>query len=454
VRVIYSFLINRKWITPIVISILVSFLATFTPTSYAIFGGSSATGDQRVVALINGQDNIRSGCSGSLIEPQIVVAAAHCLGNPNLTYTSEIYEPKDLWIAQPGADLNLDDINSRAQVLRVVLTKGYNNTFEPEKGNNITQKDDIAFFFLEKPLVSSYSVPIADKDDIRLIKDGQYVFTHIGYGLIDQNKQDGKAYTTQLKSYSVGASRYPGHPALEEKTVTSQEVGTNALCGGDSGSPWFTNVKGVEKIVAVSVAASGCRGTGSGLGGTLGTIIYPYLYLVDSHWKQFLEDLPLRLKSAGLERPDESLPLIQRSGGCDAKVSAVLQISNQGQWVDFAQAQGWKRIPNCPESNPYQPWVRAKVENGSLLRWHIWAPGTWDFWTEPFAYIEPAPTTTPKPIDSPQPLIEEKLPEVKIIKEDKITLGLKKTTISCKKGKLIKKITAVKPLCPSGYKKR
>ena len=30
----------------------------------------------------------------------------------------------------------------------------------------------------------------------------------------------------------------------------------------------------------------------------------------------------------------------------------------------------------------------------------------------------------------------------------------KKTTITCVKGKLIKKVTAVKPKCPTGYKKK
>jgi hypothetical protein len=34
------------------------------------------------------------------------------------------------------------------------------------------------------------------------------------------------------------------------------------------------------------------------------------------------------------------------------------------------------------------------------------------------------------------------------------TSALKKTTITCIKGKLAKKVTAVKPLCPTGYKKK
>jgi hypothetical protein len=30
----------------------------------------------------------------------------------------------------------------------------------------------------------------------------------------------------------------------------------------------------------------------------------------------------------------------------------------------------------------------------------------------------------------------------------------KKTTITCVKGKLTKKVTAIKPVCPKGYKKK
>ena len=34
------------------------------------------------------------------------------------------------------------------------------------------------------------------------------------------------------------------------------------------------------------------------------------------------------------------------------------------------------------------------------------------------------------------------------------TAGIKKTTIACSKGKLVKKVTGVKPVCPKGYKKK
>jgi hypothetical protein len=42
----------------------------------------------------------------------------------------------------------------------------------------------------------------------------------------------------------------------------------------------------------------------------------------------------------------------------------------------------------------------------------------------------------------------------KILAEARAAVVPKKTTISCVKGKLIKKVTAVKPICPVGYRKK
>jgi hypothetical protein len=50
--------------------------------------------------------------------------------------------------------------------------------------------------------------------------------------------------------------------------------------------------------------------------------------------------------------------------------------------------------------------------------------------------VEPTPTPTPTPAATNKPVIA------------------KKTTITCVKGKTVKKVTAVKPTCPSGFKKK
>ena len=255
----------------------------------AIKGGQLAVGDPRVVALIVGQTNNRASCSGALLTPKIVVSAAHCLGNRGMTYSSEIYNPTNLWVAQPGVDLNLDDVNKRVKVAQVVLTNGYSGIYDEEKKNFLVQKDDIAFFFLSGPLIENHTVQIATEQDIQQIKSQQLTFTHLGYGLQDKNLMDGKPYTMQLKSFSKGASRWTNSPASEQKTVSSQDFDNKTICPGDSGGPWYAEIGGVQKIVAVTYGATGCKddptsGTlGTAISGTLGTTIAPYLTLLNSY---------------------------------------------------------------------------------------------------------------------------------------------------------------------------
>jgi hypothetical protein len=451
---------KSKLRTPLFALLMVSFLGTFTYRAEAIFNGQLDIGDQRVLSLVKGEDNVRSACSASLISPQVVVSAAHCLGNPGFKYSSEIYEPKDLWVALPGSDLNTDDTTKRVRVLRALLTNGYDNTWDPDHGNVITQKDDIAFYLLEKPLVGKYEIPIATSDDVTLIKSNRLQITHIGYGLQSPDGADGKPYLVKLKSFTDGSSHYGKHPAKEANTVASEETGDQALCGGDSGSPWYATINNVEKLVAVTVSASGCRGAGSGLGGTMGTVIDPYLYLLEAHWNEYLKDLPDLLKAnPGI---DYELPLIQRSGGCDARVDATLQILKSGTWTDFMAAQGWAKVLTCPATNPYQPWVRANVTTGTQIRWNIYAKGNWSVFTDPITYVNPTDglmktnaSPVPTPTFTPAPL---QLPNSQVVRSTtqriEATKNVARNLITCVKGKFTRKFQGKNAKCPAGYKKK
>ena len=70
-----------------------------------------------------------------------------------------------------------------------------------------------------------------------------------------------------------------------------------------------------------------------------------------------------------------------QSEGCHAKVSATLQIKEANAWKDVIAAQGWETISTCPAGNPYQPWAMADLAIGSLIRWHVYAPGSWDWYS-------------------------------------------------------------------------
>lgn len=275
-----------------IITSITAFMFSFIlmPSASAVYGGTLSVGDLRVVALTNGMYSANAACSGSLLNSQVVIAAAHCLGNNGMKYIGEEYFPQDLWVALPGSDLYKDYKDTRVKVVKVLLTNGYDNTFDFNTGNIIAMKDDIAFYLLEKPLVPDYMVEIATESDIKFIKQNRLLITHIGYGMQNPGLSDGKPYLINLKSFAKGSTYYPFNPALETNTVASEETGDKALCGGDSGSPWYATIDGVEKLVAVTVGASGCRGPDSGSNGTFGTAIYPYLYLLTSNLERSKAD--------------------------------------------------------------------------------------------------------------------------------------------------------------------
>jgi hypothetical protein len=393
----------------------------FPNKSFAIWGGDSAVGDSRVVSLITSRDFNQSGCSGALLTSQVVITAAHCVGPSKKFYPDEIYYPSSLWVAKPGVDLNIDDTLTRVQVLQVVLTAGYDNTWDPDNKNYITQKDDIAFLFLEKELVKNYKVDIATIDEVNKIKMIREMILHIGYGFQSKDSADGKPYLVNLRAFQNGVSF--DHPAKEINTIRSEETGIKALCPGDSGSPWYANVNGKEKIVAVTVGASGC--TGNGLNGTLGTVIAPYLYLLEQHWSKFLIDLP-QLRSK-IKPIDVKAPLIQEISSCHAFVEATLQVFQNDEWTDFQSAHGWAKAERCPSTHPFQPWVRVNINSGTMIRWNIFSSGNWSVYTNPILY------------------------------ENKYELasGTKKVSskkIVCLRGKTKTVVSGKNPKCPKGFK--
>ena len=76
---------------------------------------------------------------------------------------------------------------------------------------------------------------------------------------------------------------------------------------------------------------------------------------------------------------------------------------------------------------------------------------------EPTPTSEPVvtPTPTEKPTVTPTPTEKPTVTPTPTAKPTPTkTAVVKKTTITCVKGKLIKKVTAFKPICPKGYKKK
>ena len=193
-------------------------------------------------------------------------------------------------------------------------------------------------------------------------------------------------------------------------------------------------------------------------------------------------------------------------------IEAELQGLIEGKWVSISGAKGWDKNPNCPTTHPVQPWTFVELREGLELRWRFWIPNQWDLngasfraklTTESKSAAElrakqeaeakaaaelkakqEAEAKVAAELKAKQEAEAKAAAELKAKKEAEAraaaelkakqeaeeaivaaeqkakqeaaakAAATKKTTITCVKGKSTKKITAIKPKCPAGYKKK
>jgi M6 family metalloprotease-like protein len=76
--------------------------------------------------------------------------------------------------------------------------------------------------------------------------------------------------------------------------------------------------------------------------------------------------------------------------GCHAKVEATLQKRENNNWVDVAKATGWNLAAGCPSTNAYRPITTAAIAQGTVIRWRVYSPGNWEWFSSETAYAPKA----------------------------------------------------------------
>lgn len=171
-------------------------------------------------------------CSGTLIGPDIVLTAAHCIG-PNqwepgisVTINSEVY------VAQY--------VKRHPRYVPVVNGEGY--SFGPH--------NDIALVFLSSK-VTNVETPLLPKRASRLM-DGEEVYL-VGYGVTDKNVQSQGFAAGELSELN-----WTKAPAIEGPQSVMIVEGDRTVCSGDSGGAAFVKEKSRYILVGVA-AASNCE---------------------------------------------------------------------------------------------------------------------------------------------------------------------------------------------------
>lgn len=79
--------------------------------------------------------------------------------------------------------------------------------------------------------------------------------------------------------------------------------------------------------------------------------------------------------------------------GCHGKVEATLQKKNGNSWSDVAKATGWNAVAGCPSTNPFRPYTTAAIAYGSVIRWKVYSPGNWEWFSSEITYAPKAPVS-------------------------------------------------------------
>jgi len=218
---------------PITVGVLA--LLAAAPAAAQIVGGSETDGFEATVALLQdlGGGSANFFCSGTLIRPDVVLTAAHCL----------IYEPDFVYFGpEPfgGGGIYVDGAGFEIHPDWDGLVDG-----PPDS--------DIAVVFLDAPVV--FAAPVRERiDDLSSLSSGSVLYVGFGTNQVGGEEDD---VIKRMATSDVDE-------VYSDLLLTSPDDG--APCFGDSGGSAYTGTGATLRVAGVTsfVMSEDCDADGAG----------------------------------------------------------------------------------------------------------------------------------------------------------------------------------------------
>jgi hypothetical protein len=216
-------------------------------------------------------------CSGTLIAPNLVLTAQHCVARVSSEYVvcgessfGSTQDPADvLWTTQPQLSQNPSDY-VRGKEIHV-----------PD-GTGDMCGEDIALVILRDNIPASEAEPITPRLDEHVERGETYAA--LGYGHTGSGRGAGVRRILEGLTTACGGSNCPSYSGVQ----SNEWMGGDGVCQGDSGGPALDEDGMV--LGALSRGASGCR---SGV------------YSSVSGWDEWIRDTAERAAEVGEYTPPE-----------------------------------------------------------------------------------------------------------------------------------------------------
>jgi hypothetical protein len=359
--------------------------------AHSVQFGQDALGDPNVIDV--------QGSSGFLYSDRIVFTAAHVIVGVEETTLEEAtkriaYWERDGFVYAPGIGNRVGQKKYRVKKVLV------NSTYKPRSANDNTRKNDFAILILQESILMKNQVVVASESDIAtFIKEKTPVFM-VGYGFQNPSQrtpsQSGTLSPHKMTSYLVSNEELRGYFQNNAQREPAQTI----LDYGIPNSPNFGSV---------------CDGdSGAGF----------FVEKGDTRFYLF----PVGGQQAGIPNCQNASWATFGVGGGISGITATNKFLTLIKEAESLVADDKQMEIKKVEEDRLAAELKAKQE---------------------------ADAKAAAELKAKQEADAKAAAELKAKQESEAkAAATKKITITCLKGKLVTKVTGVKPVCPKGYKKK